>query len=122
MTTVNAKSLTFISDSTDNLNTSTANLDPNANQITLPSILNLSVPTVFRNITLAGSSSIYANGNNLAIRSGAFFTGAINLYGGAKQESVANTNIWIGATGSSTFNIYGGSDGGTVTGLSLIHI
>ncbi|MCI2190524.1 MAG: hypothetical protein LKK43_11160, partial [Lactococcus lactis] len=122
VTTVNAKSLTFISDSTDNLNTSTANLDPNANQITLPSILNLSVPTVFRNITLAGSSSIYANGNNLAIRSGAFFTGAINLYGGAKQASVANTNIWIGATGSSTFNIYGGSDGGTVTGNTSLTV
>ena len=122
VTTVNAKSLTFISDSTDNLNTSTTNLDPNANQITLPSILNLSVPTVFRNITLAGSSSIYANGNNLAIRSGAFFTGAINLYGGAKQASVANTSIWIGATGSSTFNIYGGSDGGTVTGNTSLTV
>ncbi|WP_331035921.1 hypothetical protein [Lactovum miscens] len=112
-----ATSLTFVSDLTDNINSMSSVQDANASTISLPSSLTFNCPLVFRNITLAGSTMIYANGNPLAIRNGAYFTGnTVTIYGGSATGTVAQTALWFSATGSGSFAIYGGGSGSIVTG------
>ncbi|MBB5888471.1 hypothetical protein HNQ37_001371 [Lactovum miscens] len=112
-----ATSLTFVSDLTDNINSMSSVQDANASTISLPSSLTFNCPLVFRNINLAGSTTIYANGSPLAIRNGAYFTGnTVTIYGGSATSTVAQTALWFSATGSGSFAIYGGGLGTNVTG------
>ncbi|MFC4652844.1 beta strand repeat-containing protein [Lactococcus nasutitermitis] len=108
-----AKSITFVADNSDNLSTPSTQ-DSSAKTLTLFSTLTVNVPTVFRNINLAGTATIYANGKNFAVRGGAYFTGNVSLYGGSATGTVTSTNLWIGSTGSGTLTIYGGGASGTV--------
>lgn len=118
----NAKSVTIIGDRTDSL-ANNSSKDINAQIANLPTNLSLNLPVLFRNITLSGDSTIYANGYNLAISSGAYFTGNVNLYGGSQSGSVANTNLWLNSTGSGNLTIYGGgSSGTTVQGSTAVNI
>ncbi|MGY3730602.1 beta strand repeat-containing protein [Lactococcus termiticola] len=123
LTSSYAKSLTVISDPADSL-TSGPSQDTASAVISLPQTAYLGVNTAFRNITLAGSTKLYAQGNNLSIRGGAYFTGStVNIYGGTDSGNVAQTNLWFASTGSGTLNIYGGNDSaGTVTGSTAVSL
>ncbi|MFC4652286.1 beta strand repeat-containing protein [Lactococcus nasutitermitis] len=123
-----AKSLTIVSAPTDSLTSSNTAAATGAATITTPTNNYFTIPTVFRNITVAGSNdNFYAQGNAFATTNGSWVTGGPNIYGGTDSTtlSVASTNIYIGSGGTGTWNIYGGdpsSNQGTISGDTHVTI
>lgn len=122
-----AKSLTWISNSADNLASSnTAQASGTNYTITLPTNTYFGVPTVFRNVTVsAASKTIYAQGNAFATTNGSWITGAVSIYGGTDSTAITgDTNVYIGATGNTAgWSIYGGNaTGGMISGDTHVTI
>lgn len=75
---------------------------------------------VVRNLNYTGSN-LYMNGHSLSLNGGSTGNG-FSIYGGSDTGDVTgNPTITINATGSSTWNVYGGNqNGGTLTGNPTI--
>lgn len=124
-----AKSLTIVSNTADSLTSSTTAAASGNATITYNQSFYLGVPTVIRNATLAQSSdALYAQGNAFATTVGSSITGGPAIYGGNDGNSnlSSDTNIYLGAYGAGTWNIYGGDDTGsgsaTLTGNTHVSI
>lgn len=77
---------------------------------------------IFRNISYSGAK-MYMNGHNLTLTGGSSGNG-FSVYGGADNEDITgNPTITLDATGSGTWEFYGGNEaGGTLTGNPSIVI
>ena len=86
--------------------------------LSLPSTVNLKGNLKLENVTLSGTSVIYANGYNLEIAESvtcASTSNRLTVYGGTNGSSyTGNTNITL--YGGHYSNIFGGSNGASLTG------
>lgn len=82
--------------------------------VILPSIVELSADVRLENLTLSGSSTIYANGHKLYIGSSVTSDSRLTVYGGARNTSVASTELEL--YGGMYQTVYAGGNGGTITG------
>lgn len=120
-----AKSLTVVSAPTDSLTSSPNVAASGASTVTSATANYLGVPTIFRNITIAGNNNIYANGNAVAILPGANFSGSMTVFGGTdgKTDTSGDTNIFVSSTGTGAMSFYGGNNaGGNVAGTTHLTI
>ena len=118
-----ASSITLASDPKDSL-ASTAVQDTAAATITVPSSVYFGTDTVLRNITIAGATTMYAQGNQFAERGGAWLTGATTIYGGTDTGNITtDTNLFFATTGTGALTIYGGNQtSGTVSGSTHVTV
>ena len=83
--------------------------------LTLPSEVSLTGNLKIDNISLASSSTIYANGYNFEIGNLTTSSSRLTVYGGKKSANLTgDTNIKL--FGGQYSNVYGGGNNGTVTG------
>ncbi|MBS7577360.1 hypothetical protein HOY36_07395 [Enterococcus sp. MMGLQ5-2] len=116
-----ARSITFTGAASDTISDSTV----------LPGgakALNFGTNTYFgSNISLRNlaysASNFYMYGHDLNLNGGSVGNG-VSIYGGAESEDISGSpTINVNATGSGTWNIYGGNrNGGTLTGNTSINI
>lgn len=93
--------------------------ETNAAVLMLGSEINLKNDLTLTNITLNGSSTIYANGYALTVENSVSGTERLNVYGGGKSKNISgNTNITL--LGGKYKNIYGGCYNGQVLGDSYV--
>lgn len=120
-----AKSLTIIANTYDSLNSTTSGAASGNFTVTYNANFYLGCPTIVRNATLAQSNdSLYAQGNAFATTIGSSITGSPSVYGGGDGSSniSSDTNIYLGAYGEGTWNIYGGNDSGSATLTGNTHV
>lgn len=87
--------------------------------LSLGSEVSLQNNLTFRNITLSGASTVYANGYNFTVENTVSTTDRLSVYGGKKSADVAgNTNVTL--LGGKYNNIYGGGYAGKVSGNTNI--
>lgn len=88
-------------------------------QITLGSEVSLGNVHTFKNITLSGTSTIYANGYSLTVEESVITTDRLSVYGGKKNgDLTGNTSLTL--LGGKYNDIYGGGYAGKVTGNTTI--
>ncbi len=88
--------------------------------LALPATISLNGNLKIDNITLSGTSTIYANGYLLEIGENVTSANRLTVYGGKNGASVASTDVRL--YGGQYQNVYGGGNNGAVSGNTNVII